>query len=209
MPAARKGFMKKKTIGFALALLFAGSPAVMADEFGLPTLNTAGRYLGVGWSHHTYHSRVDGRYDVITNRHPACAYPSSALSSFYSPEYTNFPPRPESHSQGIGFWRTPTITQLPADATKRDDSILSESSRPGAATGPKLAPQLNREELAPPKVNVRPVDPPKPKEPPPSWLKPYLDSEKNKSDSELIELEPSPNDGKHAMSPGAANRYRR
>ncbi len=201
--------MKKKTIGFALGLLFAAAPA-MAGEFGFPTLNTAGRYFGVGWSHHTYHSRVDGRYDVITNRHPACAYPSTALSAFYSPDYTNFPQRPDADNQGYGFWKTPSIVPLPPNSSRREDSILNDQSRVGVGgAAPRPAPELRPEELTPPKVNSRPAEPPKPKEPPPNWLKPYLDGEKKKADSELIELEPSPNDGKHATLPGSSNRYRR
>lgn len=203
--------MKRKSLGIALSLMLVSSVA-SAGDYGFPALNTVGRYLGVGWSHHTYHSRVDGRFDVITNRHPASAYPSTALNHIYSPGYVNLPERPYDPS-GANFWGAPIAAVQP-----NMTSIQSNGSVPQ----PKRAPEeVKAVEQLPPKAQPKPQQPPKPMEPPPNWLKPYLDSQKKQAEGETIELERSPSDIKapqlddplksedrSARLPGAPNRYR-
>ena len=205
--------MKRKSLGIALSLMLVSSVA-SAGDYGFPALNTAGRYLGVGWSHHTYHSRVDGRFDAITNRHPASAYPSNALSHIYSPGYVNLPER-QYDSSAANFWGAPiaAIQPMPQPGV---------SMQPGVSTQPKRAPEeVKATEQLPPKSPPKPQLPPKPIEPPPNWLKPYLDSQKKQAEGEMIELEQSPSDIKapkveeppaseprSTRLPGATNRYR-
>lgn len=195
--------MKRNMIGLGLVLGLLSSSAT-AQEMGFPGLNTAGRYLGVGWSHHTYHSRVDGRLNAISNRHPASSYSSSSLDFMYSPGYTNFPNRACSQADS-SLWNAPAVVENGLGSMPTKSIVDPKQSLPSS---PKLAPEQNRkaEELAAPKP-IKPVEPPKPKEPPPNWLKPYLDGEKAKAESDEIELEPSPNDSK-STSLLLPNRYR-
>lgn len=189
-----------------------------AHDYGFPTLNSVGRYLGVGWSHHTFHSRVDGRFDIISQRHPASAYPSNNLSYVYSPHYNNYPPRPLGSSDQIDFWHAPK-TEAPTKAFSPPNTSILESV---PAPKPNQS-KNNAEELLPPPISdlteprdsadassasPPPTDPPKPKEPPPNWLKPFLESEKTESVAPPIQLEPSPSD-KTTSAPLIINRYRR
>ena len=210
-------FMKRKSLGIALSLMLVSSVA-FAGDYGFPALNTAGRYLGVGWSHHTYHSRVDGRFDVITNRHPASAYPSNALSHIYAPGYVNLPER-QYDSSAANFWGAP-IAAIQPNLTGIQNSVGS-MPQPGVPQ-PKHAPEeVKAAEQLPPKLPPKPQLPPKPIEPPPNWLKPYLDSQKKQAEGEMIELEQSPSDIKapkveepakvetrSTRLPAATNRYR-
>lgn len=164
--------------------------------------------MGWGWSHHTYHSQVDGRFNLVTNRHPASQYPSNQLSYMYSPEYNNLPPRPLTYSPTPTFWHPPTVVDKSNNAESGTHSLLdSDSAKARGSAGAKKpeAEPAKVEELAPPK----PIDPPKPKEPPPSWLRPYLEDDKpSQEQGDLIELDSSPSD-KSAYQLSAPNRYRR
>lgn len=197
--------MKRTSVVLALALSFLSNACFAEDDFGFPAINTLGRYLGVGWSYHTYHSRVDGRIKAITNRHPAEAYPSSSLSYMYAPGYTNYPP---AANKPQPFWNAPVVQNIqpvnPLSQPISQGSMVPEVARPSNL--PKRAPEEKQiEELRPP-ASVKPQVPAKPQEPPPGWLKPYLDGDKSKSDGSLIELEPSPSDAKSTQLP--QNTYR-
>jgi hypothetical protein len=82
----------KNRLAFVAAISLCSSAG--ATDHGFAGVNTLGRYLGWGWSKHTYHSQVDGRLNVITNRHQANQYGSGQLQYPYSPGYSNYPARP-------------------------------------------------------------------------------------------------------------------
>lgn len=194
--------MNRQKFFIALIWTLSGSLAY-SNEFGFPALNTVGRYLGVGWSHHTYHSQVDGRFNIITNRHSACQYPNRTLTNIYSPDYNNYPPRQLTNAVAPTFW-TPNVIPQGMPTTLPESSILESNRKKGAE------PKTNVEEIAPPEETIpaKPFDPPKPIEPPPRWLKPFLEEEKaNKASGDLIELDRSPSD-KTSNAP-VNNRYRR
>lgn len=211
--------MKRKSSGIALSLMLVSSVA-FAGDYGFPALNTAGRYLGVGWSHHTYHSRVDGRFDVISNRHPASAYPSAALSHIYAPGYVNLPAR-QYDSSAADFWGAPITSVQPNMTNMQSGGGSMSPSGVSILQQKRASEEVKAAEQLPPKSPPKPQQPPKPKEPPPSWLKPYLDSQKKQAESEMIELEQSPsdvkapkveepatNENRSTRLPGATNRYR-
>lgn len=161
-----------------------------ANEHGFPALNTIGRYLGVGWSHHTYHSQVDGRFDIISHRHPACAYPSRALSSIYSTNHNSIYIAPQSLP--ADFWQVPSIVDRPKSNTPPHQSIL-ESDKRVWRMEPKKADELpdRRQQVPPSNRNDASIT----KEPLPGWLEPYMEDERTKKkDSVQIELESSPSD---------------
>lgn len=215
--------MQRKSLGLAVLLSLYGSIAT-ASDYGFPTLNTLGRYLGVGWSHHTYHSPVDGRFDAITNRHPACMYPSNSLSYMYSPDYRNLPSRTQVPTHTNGFWNAPIVLEQDSSSSM-GSSIVEDRSRgnsglqSGANGRPKLPPKpSNVEELLPPNddsagsssdATAKPKQPERPSEPAPGWLKPYLEKEPGKSSDDSLELDASPSDQKSAFRGASQNRYRR
>jgi hypothetical protein len=158
---------------------------------GYPLLNSVGRYSGWGWSQHTFHSRVDGRLNIITDRHPACAYGSQALTGIYSPSYQNYPARPVVTSPTTNFWNAPIATdaqskQHESPSISQPEYSLLDSRKKTAAPE-----QKNGTKKAPADTTLPP--PTKPNQPPPSWLKRYLESESNER-GEGIESESSPSD---------------
>lgn len=146
----RKTSLRGKLRNLLLATLIASPLTGFAQEHEFPTLNTVGRFLGVGFSHTGYHSRIDGRFNH--HNRPASAYGSSALDFPYSPSYQPF--RPARISPQPQAFTAPTNvvpTPAPEMPTTEDADESSEEIQP--------------EEL------------PKPVGPPPNWLKPYMTEE--------------------------------
>lgn len=131
-----------------LATLFSTPLTAIAQESEFPTLNTIGRFLGVGYSHTGYHGRRDGRFDAIQNRHPASNYGSGALLYPYDPGYR--PVRP---------------MRMPAAGTLHSTPRIAPAM-------PKIAPPQPATEAE--QIDTPDPTPPKPTVPPPQWLKPHL-----------------------------------
>lgn len=92
-------------------------PAWSADH-GFPVLNAAGRYLGVGWSHHTYHSNTSGRFPMMERRHPATNYPSRYLSYSYASQPAFAGPVPSANGSGTSPVQTSSvITHIEGEPT--------------------------------------------------------------------------------------------
>jgi hypothetical protein len=229
----RKRSMKRGMLALAVCqLALCGSPAG-AIEYGFPGLNSVGRYFGVGWSHHSYHSRVDGRFH-LANQRPACSYPSHALTSIYSAGYINPPPSIQSSHQNITNWQPPTmpipsaptrepsrkpatsILDNPSEEIQLESKDQEESADKEEATDSDSAPSPNDSNSKQDK-QVRPVSPPKPSIPPPAWIKPYLenntevDSQDSAPQAEVIELDPdsteTPSNQNSASRSSVRNRY--
>jgi hypothetical protein len=197
--------MNRSTLLIPLFCLLT-SPLAYSNDHGFPTLNTMGRYLGVGWSHHTYHSKVDGRFNVITNRHPACEYPSSSLTHVYDAGYTNYPPRNFPLGSSSNFWQAPTPSVVEQKSKAPQKVSVLESEKGENSSSRKVELDTQPEIVGPEQTKPEPafIEPPKPKEPPPSWLKPFLDQDKR--DDEALQIQSSPSDKTSAAS--SVNRYR-
>ncbi|MEM7476594.1 MAG: hypothetical protein AAF483_16525 [Planctomycetota bacterium] len=76
----------RKGLLLAFLSIALGVPAARAQD-GIPILNSAGRYLGVGWSRHGYQAAGNGQFRIVRARHPQQNYPSRHLSYPYSPGY--------------------------------------------------------------------------------------------------------------------------
>lgn len=83
------GFVVRKLVTRAIVLgAVIGVPQIgISQDQDHPILNSIGRFLGVGYTHGGYHAAADGRFNLVTDRHPAPAYRSGQLLSLYSPHY--------------------------------------------------------------------------------------------------------------------------
>ncbi|MFK7734490.1 MAG: hypothetical protein AB8B50_00580 [Pirellulaceae bacterium] len=125
----------------------------LAQERGLPILNTAGRFLGVGYSRGGYHSPANGQFKVMRQLHPANAYRSSQLQYPYHPAYT--PSRPaQAYTHGLPPAQGASIMQ-PYQNSLGFVTPSNSTNQPSAAT---------------------PQKPAKPAGPPPTWLEPMLNN---------------------------------
>ena len=59
------------------------SGVVLADDNGHPLLNSVGRFLGIGYTHHGYHASQGGQLNIVKQNHPAANYRSSHLLAPY------------------------------------------------------------------------------------------------------------------------------
>lgn len=137
-----------RSVVFAMSLLFLTGlvqPAA-AQHREIPIINTVGRFLGYGYTQGGYHS-VTGRPIIQRKLHPASNYRSTGLQYAYQPGYQ--PVRP----------RMPTHQPLPAATYGYGQSMSTLPQQPTVA--PQPAPAAS-------------TAPPVPKEPPPEWLKKYL-----------------------------------
>lgn len=110
-----------------------------ADDHAFAGLNAVGRFLGVGYSHHGYHSGPAGRLQMVQQNHPASAYPSTYRHSPYLPaEYAYRPQRSVN-----GYQLSPAPTLAPQLATPNVPTLAPEPIGPP----PKwLAPYLQEDE---------------------------------------------------------------
>lgn len=212
--------MRKSSKVIALCSIAFALPMAAAD-YGFPTLNTIGRYFGTGWSHHSYHSTVNGRFTIIEHRHPGSDYPSQGLSYPYSPHHLNYPASGAVGNPMFYDWTPPAMRHN--DTETQNPTLAPE---PTAQTQKKAAekPSLNNSLDAPPLRPAAPAAPAaknspesparvspvqkkadnqlfKPSIPQPDLLRPFLDPplqgtpvDAEEDQSEIIELQPSPSD---------------
>lgn len=140
--------MRAKLRLLLLATLVSTPLSAIGQETEFPTINTIGRFLGVGYSHTGYHGRRDGRFDAIERRHPASNYGSNGLLYPYDLAYR--PVRPMRMPAPAAVHSTPRV----------------------APAMPKIAPP--QPAIEPEQVDTPDPTPPKPSVPPPQWLKPHL-----------------------------------
>ncbi len=140
-------------LSFSVGLSLTGS--AMAQERNLPALNAFGRFWGVGWSNGYHSGAYDGRFQHVKNSHPANMYGSNALLYAYQPGYE--PQRPFTQaSQG---YAQPVYSNT--GDSQAFGSILQNTPN-----------QI--QQYAPHTFTPVPAIPPKPVEPPPTWLRPFL-----------------------------------
>ncbi len=113
-----------------------------ADEQAFTRLNAIGRYLGVGYSHHGYHSGPAGRLQVVQQNHPASAYPSTHRASPYLP--VEVAHRPQRLVNGYSMPPGPTLAPQ-----------LTSPSGPTLSTDSSSRDKLP---VAPPKASATPPD---------------------------------------------------
>jgi hypothetical protein len=151
------------SIGFGLSLASSAS----AQQHNYPALNAFGRFWGFGWSDGYHAGAYDGRYQHVKDSHPASMYGSNALLYPYQAGYE--PQRPYMHaSQG---YSQPAYSEM--GESQAFGSILQSAPN-----------QVQQGMVSPIGPTPAPVVPPKPVEPPPTWLRPYLKDEA-KADAEL------------------------
>ncbi len=150
------------TFGVGLSL----TGAAGAQEHNLPTLNAVGRFWGIGWSNGYHAGATDGRFQHVKDSHPAYMYGSNALLFPYQPGYE--PQRPYIQSSQ-GYSQSVYLNNGESQAF---GSILQHPSnqlQQGVSNQTPPAPTH--------------VVPPKPVEPPPTWLRPFLkDDDKDASE---------------------------
>ena len=126
---------------FSLAS-FGYCPAAPAGD-GAPWLNAVGRFLGVGYSQHGYHSPHARPAAVVHNR-PATAYPSSHLQQIYLPAEYAAPPRqhfygampyaqPRPHAGAST--QQPTLAPVPAAPVEPPPKWLEQYLKDRSTTG--------------------------------------------------------------------------
>lgn len=146
-------FVKRAVL---LGIFLAVPQAAQSGENDFPVLNSIGRFWGVGYTQGGYHAAQDGRFDVVTHRHPASNYRSGGLPQYSQPLYS-----PSPHAN-----LSPSPVLAPTPAGPKSDGSSMTPPKPGAKLG-------EMEALAPPK----PATPSKPAGPPPRWLEDYLQDE--------------------------------
>ncbi len=159
---------------YALAVLsgVCFAQSAMAQEHNHPVLNSFGRFWGIGWSQGYHSPSADGRFQFVKNNHPANMYASSALTYPYQPGYESIPGQYGSMVRTEQAWPQ-TMLMAPQGASH------------GAPVSPAMVP--------PPK--------PKPIEPPPAWLKPYL---KDDQPSDKPAIPSIPRDAEKSGNPEAS-----
>jgi hypothetical protein len=169
---SRSGLTRNGLIWVVVATTAAtiGGRQAQAQQHNHPALNSFGRFFGIGWSHGYQSGSIDGRFQHIKDQHPASMYPSSRMLYPYSPNYSAMQVsygQPTNHSGNMhwgGGSMTPAPHMHPGHAGYSSPAHGIVVPQPGA------------------NQKVQPAQPPKPVEPPPAWLKPFLNQ-----DSEVID----------------------
>ncbi len=136
-----------------LGIVLAVPHAAWGADSEFPVLNSIGRFWGVGYTRGGYHAAQDGRFDIVTNRHPAPNYRPGSLPHYSQPIYS---PPPASPSPVVA--PTPTVQK----SGDKSSAPKKSEAKPGAPEANELP---------------RPVVPAKPAGPPPRWLEDYLQRE--------------------------------
>ncbi len=154
----------------AIVLIASMGGSSALAQHNLPALNSVGRFFGVGWSHGYHSGCYDGRFQHVKDSHPASMYPSSQLLYPYSPGYSAatmsagyamHQPMSVYSGQGVGMAPTPAEPMHPSPSLR---ATPGRNPPTGALTQPKK--------------------PAEPVQPPPAWLKPYLN---NATESDSID----------------------
>lgn len=197
----RKFVKRTVLLGLAVAAPHVGIMSAQqgfAQDREFPVLNTIGRYLGVGYTRAGYHAAQDGRFDIVSSRHPASDYRPSGLPVRSMPYVSGAPI--------IQSWQAPPIVSAPNYSAPAAKPSGKDNDKPTdrAKTSTK-EPAETKSPIAEVIETPKPLTPPKPSGPPPSWLKDYLKDEKETSlketlspkdniETKAIELEKSPSD---------------
>ena len=160
------------SIGVGLSL----TGSLRAQEHNHPAMNSVGRFFGIGWSHGYHAGVLDGRFQREKDNHPTNIYGSSALLYPYQ--------------NGYEPYRTFTLAN---QGYVQSVSGIGES---------QSFPSAQQNTLNQPTPTLAPVIPPKPVEPPPTWLRPFLKDDakrgleqpKQESREEVEAEEASPSD---------------
>lgn len=164
-----KGFIVLKrlsALSIGLALSFTGYAG--AQEHNLPTMNSVGRFFGIGWSHGYHAGNNDGRFQHVKEKHPASMYGSNSLHYPYHPGYQ---PQP-AYMPTNPAYAQPVYNSL--GDSQSFGSVLPGTSNPVSPTpAPKILP--------------------KPIERPPTWLRPFL-KDGEKGGTEEIQKESGTNE---------------
>lgn len=127
-----------------------------ADEHAFTRLNAVGRYLGVGYSHHGYHSGPSARLQVVQQNYPASAYPSTYRPSPYLP--AEFAYRPQRSVSGYPLspgpslapqLTTPNVPTLAPEPIGPPPKWLEPHLREDEATLPTPAPAKSKTPKSP------------------------------------------------------------
>ncbi|MCA9130639.1 MAG: hypothetical protein KDB22_26305 [Planctomycetales bacterium] len=151
-----------RVLCFSAALVAYGLAATSAcsQEYDFPVLNSMGRFLGVGYSRHGYHSAADGRPNIVTRIHAPQKYASGQLMYPYSPGY-----QPVSTT----YQMAPTMSHFHSQpASTPPAAVANEETLPAPQEPPPvwLQPYL-REKAAEPAESsgANPPQPPSEQEP--------------------------------------------
>ncbi len=161
-----------------------------AQDGGFPYLTALGRWAGVGYTKGGYHAPSNGQLPVVKRHHPAQSYSSWRLMYPYHPGYQPFR---VSHPSQNSLGAQP-LDGVPTPAPEQPETVEPEKSEP--------------EKTEPEKFE--------PREPPPEWLRKYLDGQEsqeprgsgNAGRSSNPELKvpnpiPSPNSNEELPTPSA------
>ncbi len=163
--------MLLRSVILGLAFGLNATTSLFAQQhFNLPTMNALGRVFGIGWNAGYHSGPYDGRFQFIKDAHPASNYASQGLLYPYHPSYT----AAQLGHQPVLYSQPTLATPLPASQSTINVQGKSQSI-------------LQNSEVVPA---------PKPVDPPPSWLRPYLKDESKAQDSagetdEAVELMPA------------------
>ncbi len=148
---------------------------VSAQDREFPVLNSLGRYLGVGYTRAGYHAANDGRFDVVTQLHPASDYrrgglPMNSMSNF-------------GGAPIVQGWQPPPTAAVSNSSTPAAQSPATGKATPGANEKPSPNNERSSSKPVAPELieTPKPIAPPKPSGPPPSWLQDYLKDEEEAS----------------------------
>ncbi|MEO8268883.1 MAG: hypothetical protein ABI557_04125 [Aureliella sp.] len=139
-----------------LGVIFAAPHVGRGADHEFPTLNSIGRFWGLGYTQGGYQTAQDGRFDIVTNRHRASNYRSGGLAQYSQPLYS------------------PTLNSLvsPAQIVAPTPAALRSDDQSQALKKSEAKPDL-LEVVSPPMPSV----PTKPAGPSPRWLEDYLQEE--------------------------------
>lgn len=102
-----------------LGIVLAVPHAAWGADSEFPVLNSIGRFWGVGYTRGGYQAALDGRFDIVTNRHPALNYRIGGLPHYSQPLY---PPPNASSSASPVVAPTPTKNAQPQDDSPDESS---------------------------------------------------------------------------------------
>lgn len=132
---------------FAFAIILGGvfsAQYLSAEERNHPTLNSIGRFWGIGWSQGYHSGSADGRFERVKDRHPSSRYGSSNLTNLYRPGHEQISPQYEatfpswsdggtgvpSISRGVHPHNSPAMNPLPAINSAHEPKPVDSSPKP-------------------------------------------------------------------------------
>lgn len=155
-------FVKRAVL---LGIVLAAPQLGWGAEHEFPVMNSIGRFWGVGYTRGGYQAAQDGRFDVVTARHPASNYRMGGLPNYSQQHFSTAPmvaaPLPAS--------------VLVPNAPDRNGAA-NHSAQGGPAANAKPGKPPTSAEVVP---VPQPMVPAKPATPPPRWLEDYLQGQES------------------------------